>query len=210
MPTSLLPPSRLAVLDAVRRGLDSVNALAAELGVTDNAVRLHLLALERDAYVVRTGTRRSGRSGQPAAAYQLTDGGELALTSAYPLALTALVAAMSERLELRARRALYADAGRRLAAQTPGGAHGSLARRADACAALINTLGGSATVEVKHDLAVITGAGCPIAAAVRLDPGSCTLVEALLEDHAGVRAVQRCEHGAHPHCRFHVTHRQRT
>jgi predicted ArsR family transcriptional regulator len=203
LPTASGP--RLQVLEAVRQGHSTVNALAAALGVTDNAIRLHLGALESEHLVVRRGTRHSGRAGQPAAEYDLTPQGELALSRAYPAAFTALVMALGSRLESRALRALFVDAGRRLADQTVGKSSGSLADRADACAALLNALGGSATAHVGRREAVVVGAGCPLAEGVRHNPATCTLVESLLAHHAGVKAVQECEHGDRPCCRFRIT-----
>jgi predicted ArsR family transcriptional regulator len=198
-------PARLSVLEAVRCGNRTINALATDLGVTDNAVRLHLAALERDRLVKRGGTRRSGLAGQPAAEYDLTPEGEIALSRAYPPALTALVSALGSRLEPRALRALFADAGRRLAGESGGTASGSLAHRANACAALLESLGGSVTVQSERREAVVIGAGCPLAAAVRAEPATCTLIEAMLERHAGVEAEQQCHHGAEPRCRFRLT-----
>ncbi|HSA57998.1 MAG TPA: ArsR family transcriptional regulator [Gemmatimonadaceae bacterium] len=205
-PDPALPASaaRLAVLEAVRRGNRTVNALAAELGVTDNAVRLHLAALERDRLIERLGTLHSGRAGQPAAEYELTTAGELALSRAYPPAFTALVGALASRLEPRALRALFADAGRRLATETGSEPVGTMAQRADACAALLDSLGGSTAVSHSRRGALITGTGCPLAAAVRVEPATCILVEALLARHAGVKATQECEHGDHPRCRFRI------
>ena len=199
-----VPAPRLAVLDAVRRGSTTVNALATELSVTDNAVRLHLVALEADGLIARTGIRHSGRAGQPAAEYALTPNGETALSHAYPPVLAALVAALGARLEPRALRAVLADAGTRIATsagQSPT-AGASLSYRAAQCVSLIASLGGSATVKLGRHEAMITGAGCPLSAAVRAEPGSCTIIEALLERHAGVKATQHCDHGAHPNCRF--------
>jgi predicted ArsR family transcriptional regulator len=199
------PAARLAVVDAIRRGHHTINALSAALGVTDNAVRVHLAVLQRDRLVSRRGTRHTGEPGQPAAEFELTPQGEVALSTAYPAALTALVAALGARLEPRARRAVYTEAGRRLAAgaQPPGDA--SLAQRAEVCAALVTALGGSATVEEDRGQLSIRGAGCPLSAAVRADPSACTIVESLLEQQAGVTARQHCDHGAHPSCRFTLT-----
>jgi len=196
--------ARLSVLEAVRRGHHTVNSLATDLGVTDNAVRLHLAALERDGLLERRGTRRSGLAGQPAAEYDLTPDGEIALSRAYPPAFTALVSALGARLEPRALRALFADAGRRLAGEA-GAASGPLAHRAGACAALLESLGGSVTVQAERREAVLIGAGCPLAAAVRAEPATCTLVEAMLARHAGVRAEQQCHRGDEPRCRFRLT-----
>jgi predicted ArsR family transcriptional regulator len=200
-----LPSARQAVLDLVRRGERTVNTLAARLRISDNAVRAHLVALERDGLLKRSGMVRSGGAGQPAAEYDITPAGELALSVAYPAALTALASAAGNRLDARGRRALFLDAGRRLAATMPSSDTGSLHERAAACAALIDSLGGSATAATGRGQAAIEGAGCPLADAVRVEPGTCALIEGLLEAHAGVNAEQQCTHGDRPSCRFRLT-----
>ena len=206
MPASRdLPPSRHAVLDLVRRGDRTVNTLAAGLRISDNAVRVHLVALERDGLIKRAGMIRSGTAGQPAAEYDITPAGELALSAAYAPALTAVAAAAADRLDVRARRSLFAEAGRRLAATTNPQHSGSLQERAEHCAALINSLGGSATISAGRGVAVLEGAGCPLAAAVRADPATCYLIESLIEGHTGVKAEQQCTHGDRPACRFKLT-----
>ena len=200
-----LPPSRHAVLDLVRRGERTVNTLAERLRISDNAVRMHLIALERDGLIKRSGIIRSGGAGQPAAEYDLTPSGELALSTAYPAALAALAAAAGERLDPRARRALFLEAGRRLAETISAKEGGTLQERAESCASLIDSLGGSATVTAAKGSATIEGAGCPLAAAVRREPATCFLIEGLLEQHGGVRAEQMCSHGDRPACRFRLT-----
>lgn len=192
------------MLDLIRRGDRTVNTLAARLRISDNAVRVHLVALERDGLIKRTGIVRSGNVGQPAAEYDLTTSGEEALSSAYPAALSALASAIGDRLDPRSKRALFLDAGRRLARSIPGGSSGSVPERAQACADLINQLGGSATVSPGRGSATITGAGCPLANTVRKEPATCFLIEALLEEHTGLEVEQRCAHGERPACRFHV------
>jgi predicted ArsR family transcriptional regulator len=200
-----LPPSRHAVLDLVRRGDRTVNTLAARLRISDNAVRVHLVALERDGLLKRSGMVRSGSAGQPAAEYDITLAGELALSAAYAPAFTAVAAAAAERLDTRSRRALFAEAGRRLAATMKSRDSGSLQERAEQCASIIDALGGSATISAGRGSATLEGAGCPLAAAVRADPATCYLIEALLEGHTGVRAEQQCTHGDRPCCRFKLT-----
>lgn len=206
MPPRLgLPPSRQAVLDLVRRGDRTVNTLAARLRISDNAVRVHLVALERDGLLRRTGIVRSGTVGQPAAEYDLSPAGEEALSAAYPAALSALAAAVGDRVDPRARRSLFLDAGKRLAQLMPGRGGGTLAERAEACAALINSLGGSASTSAGRGSATVTGAGCPLANSVRSEPATCYMIEALLEEHAGVKAEMQCLHGDRPSCRFRIT-----
>ena len=200
-----LPPSRHAVLDLIRQGDRTVNTLATRLRISDNAVRVHLVALERDGLIKRAGMVRTGTAGQPAAEYDITPTGELALSAAYAPALAAVAAAAGDRLDARARRSLFADAGRRLAATMKSQDTGSLQERAEHCAALINNLGGSATISAGRGSAVLQGAGCPLAAAVRAEPATCHLIEALIEGHTGVKAEQQCTHGDRPACRFRLT-----
>lgn len=205
-PIAALPTARISVLDCVRRGQQTVNALAEALGITDNAVRLQLSALERDGLLRRRGVRRSGKAGQPAAEYELTELGESALSRAYQPVLARLVATLGDRFDDRTLRSLFADAGKRLSRDTkPGAASGSLTSRAQSCAALIEALGGSATIEGTRTRQVVVGAACPLAAAVRAEPMSCAIVESLLAEHAGVKAQQRCQHGDQPRCRFELT-----
>ncbi len=182
-----------------------MNALAQALGITDNAVRLQLAALERDALLRRRGVHRSGKAGQPAAEYELTELGESALSRAYQPVLTRLVAALGDRLDVRALRALFADTGRRLSRDANPTATGSLVSRAEACAALLESLGGSASIEGTRSRQVVIGGACPLAAAVRAEPMTCAIVESLLAEHAGVKAQQRCHHGDQPRCRFELT-----
>lgn len=202
---SPLPAARLAVLEAVRQGKRTVNTLAEALAITDNAVRLHLAALERDGLLHRRGFVRSGKAGQPAAEYELTERGESALSRAYQPVLTKLVAALGDRLDQRSLRTLFADAGRRLSRDSGSPATGSLAIRARSCLALLEGLGANATLEGTRNRQILVGADCPLAAAVRAEPMCCSIVESLLAEHAGVRATARCEHGEHPRCRFELT-----
>jgi predicted ArsR family transcriptional regulator len=58
----------------LRHGDRTVEELAQALGLTDNAVRAHLVTLERDRLVRQTGLRRG--TSRPAYAYSLTPAAE--------------------------------------------------------------------------------------------------------------------------------------
>jgi predicted ArsR family transcriptional regulator len=191
---------RLRVLETVRRGIRTVNGLADAIGVTDNAVRGHLATLERDGLVRSVGVVRSGGAGKPAAEYEVTPEAEVTLSRAYAPVLEALVAALDRRLEPRALRAAFRDAGRRLAPASPPPL--SLTASAEAACGLFAGLGGSARVEMHRTHADVLGDGCPLAAAVAQAPATCTIVEAMLEAHTGRPTQQRCVHGARPRCAF--------
>src|SRR5262245_6513356 len=66
--------TRGRIILLLRRGSRSVNELAATLKLTDNAVRTHLTALERDGLVQASGTRPGTR--RPTIMYELTPDAE--------------------------------------------------------------------------------------------------------------------------------------
>lgn len=73
-----------------------MDALARALDLTDNAVRAHLAALERDGLVRQQGSVRGVR--KPSLAYQLAPEVEPALSRAYLPLVEALVEALADRL----------------------------------------------------------------------------------------------------------------
>ncbi len=68
----LLGETRAQVVDVLRPGALSVGELAEHLGVSEPAVRRHLVALERDGLVSSEIVRREGR-GRPGARYALSE-----------------------------------------------------------------------------------------------------------------------------------------
>ncbi|MHB1863060.1 MAG: helix-turn-helix transcriptional regulator [Gemmatimonadaceae bacterium] len=195
--------TRGRVVDHLRRGPATVDEIAAALDLTDNAVRAHLITLERDGFARAYGVRRDGSVGKPAALFGLVPEAEAALSRAYAPLVRAMVGAIRRRLSPGGMRAVFREAGRRLATGRPP-AEGSLRERAAFGAAVLNELGGMATVEGPGEASGfrIRGRGCPLSEAVREDPGVCTAVTTMLADLTGADVRQRCEHGEHPQCRF--------
>src|SRR5688500_3300358 len=81
----VLSTTRGRVLTLLRRGPRTVGELAEALDLTDNGVRLHLGALERDGLVEQEGARR-GRS-RPSYVYRLTHEAEALFPKAYATVL---------------------------------------------------------------------------------------------------------------------------
>ena len=191
------------MLEAVRRGCRTVNSLAARLGVTDNAVRGHLTALQRAGLVRSAGVVRSGVAGQPATEYELTPAADVTLSRAYAPVLGALVEALACRLQPRALRAMFTDAGRRLGPATR--ARASLASGARAARAILSALGASVHLERGESHVDLRGDGCPLAAAVARVPATCTIVAALLERQTGRPVEKRCTYSHRPRCAFRLS-----
>ena len=198
-----LASTRGRIVDLLRRSARTVEELAADLGVTDNAVRPHLTALERDGVVRSTGVRREGTVGKPATMYEIDPSAEPSFSQAYVPLLTTLLASLHERLDERQRRAILRDVGHRLASGMAS-AEGSVRARAEAASRILNELGGVTTVEESSDGVVIQGCGCPLSAAVGEDPSVCVAVQTMLSDVVGMPVRERCDRSDRPCCRFTV------
>src|SRR4051794_37439870 len=80
----------------LRESAKTVNDLAAALGITDNAVRAHLLSLERDQLITAAGSVRGSR--KPHASYELTDSAREHFPRPYGSILRKLLSVLKLRL----------------------------------------------------------------------------------------------------------------
>src|SRR3954471_2778242 len=103
-------PGRIITL--LRRHERTVNALADEVALTDNAVRTHLAALERDGLASLRGVRRG--VGKPAHVFALTAEAESLFPGAYAAVLRTLLDALSATLPARQLEAVIAEVAHRL------------------------------------------------------------------------------------------------
>jgi predicted ArsR family transcriptional regulator len=197
--------TRGRLIALLRRGRLTVEDMAAALGVTDNAVRAQLAALERDGLVERQGVRRGAR--KPSYAYGLTAEFEPTLSRAYAPLLVQLLGELGQHTSAGKLVELLRATGLRWATELPP-AHGSPRARAAAAAALLEQLGGAPEVEEHDGQLEIRGFACPLALAVRGHPEVCTAVESLLESVTGMPLRERCDRqGEAPSCRFAIAKR---
>ena len=201
-PDRLLKTTRERVVTLLRQGDMTVEELAAALGLTDNAVRAHLVSLERDG-LVQLGERRGGRVGKPATSYRISPEVDVLLSKAYLPLLTGLLEALGDQIPAEQLRTLLQEAGNRMAAgiEQP---RGDLGRRVQAASQLLNQLGGLSSVEEAEGGFVIRSRGCPVAAAVRERPEVCEAIVAVLADLTGAQVRSCCQRGDRPSCCFEV------
>src|SRR5215472_15001939 len=109
--------TRGKIVTLLRRGCRTVEELAEALNLTDNAVRAHLIALERDGLVQQRGQRRS--SSKPASTYDLTPAAEDLFPKAYAQVLDELLNVLHEQMTPDSIAAVMHTTGRRLATQCP-------------------------------------------------------------------------------------------
>ena len=195
-------PMRGRIIALLRRGVSTVEELAARLGVTDNAVRTHLQLLEREGVIRPTGSRQGPGAGKPATTYAVATEAESSLSSAYAPVLATLLETLAERSSPQELDELLREVGRRLGPDKPKS--GSFDSRVRAAAALLSSLGSELDVERTPDGYLLRGHACPLAAVVREQPNGCHAVEELVGAVVGVPVRECCDRSAGARCRFEI------
>lgn len=197
-------PTRGRLLALLREGTWTVDDLAARLGLTDNAVRFHLVDLETEGSVAKTGVQRRPGAGQPATLYSLTAAADAAFSRAYAPVLTALVQELREMMSETQLGALLERVGKRLAgARSATG--DSLRKRVTGASELLNSLGGITTVERSGATYRIVGRACPLAVTVEADHCVCSVVTALVSNAVEAEVHERCDRSGRPKCCFEIS-----
>lgn len=187
------------LLGLLRRSRHTINSLAKALDLTDNAVRLHIDALRRDAIVADVGVQRD-TGGKPARVYGLTAEGEELFPKAYGFALAALVDEIVRRDGPERARELLRAVGARAGAAS--GEAGPLDRRVRTAAAALRQLGADVDVQRTTDGWRLQGYACPLSGVTADRPEACGLVQALIEEITGRPVTECCQRGARPRCAF--------
>jgi predicted ArsR family transcriptional regulator len=196
--------TKLKILLLLRRSPRTVQELADALHLTDNAVRSHVVALERDQLVAPDGRRPGLR--KPATLYALTDAADRMFGKPYAEVLGALIGEVRARHGVDEAVAVMRDIGTRMAQEQfrpLTGRHGQ--ETVDAIVQTIDALGGLAEVEERAGRLIVQGYDCPLVAVASNCPEICQLTGALLEGLIGAGTVQEsCQRGKEVSCRFEV------
>jgi predicted ArsR family transcriptional regulator len=206
----LMASTKGQVVDLLRRGPRTVEELAQALRLTDNAIRGHLTALERDGLARRSGTRRTGAR-RPSHTYRLTPEGELLFSQAYVPFLDELLHVLAGIMPVDELQDVARAVGRRLVA-LPGSAAASTEARVRAAANLLDDLGGVTEIQKAgngNGSFTIHGLSCPFGSLVRAHGEVCMAVESLVGEVTKEPTRERCERKAEsPQCWIDVTPRE--
>ena len=195
--------SRGRIVTLLRGTTKTVNELAAEMEMTDNGVRAHLLSLERDGLIRQRGIQRGTR--KPHFAYELTEEAETLFPKAYDALLNQLIAVLKGRLTHAALEDVLREVGRSLAANaTSDRGKASVESRIGRALSALEAIGGSARVEKEGNKFIISSGSCPLATAVAEHPEICQLTEALLAQIIGEKVRERCNREGSPRCCFEI------
>src|SRR5438034_10033653 len=199
----LFKSTRGKILDLLRTRERTVNELAEELRLTDNAVRAHLASLERDRLVIQSGLKPGIR--KPHTTYALGPEAEHLFPKAYGRLISLLMSIFARQVKPRNLRAGMRAAGRIVAKEHLRRLRGKTRQqRIDAALGILRELGGAASFKEEDGKHFIYGNGCPIAAATANHPEACLLAESLLTEVIGSPVKERCIRGPAPSCRFEV------
>ena len=195
--------TRGRIILLLRRESRTVNELAEALGLTDNAVRAQLTALERDGLVRQSGTRPGKR--KPNVMYDLTAKAEHLFPKVYGLILRYLLDVLNERMSPKKLDEIMRTVGHRLAPNYRTAVQaGQPPKSIDHAIALLRELGGFCEQQRENGKVVLRCFDCPLALAAVGHPEVCNLVETILADVLGVPVHQRCQADPSPQCYFEI------
>jgi predicted ArsR family transcriptional regulator len=197
----MLATTRGRVLSLLRWGPRTVTDLARAVDLTENAIRLHLSALERDGLVEQEGVRRG--AGKPALMYQLTHEAEGLFPKGYATVLAEVLATMRDREGTAGLEVFLRTVGRRAGERAKSG-NPTLRERVDAAVGVLGELGGLADVVEGEDAITIRGFSCPLSTLVAQNPEACALAEELVSGVVGAKVVECCDRSGPPRCSFRV------
>jgi predicted ArsR family transcriptional regulator len=176
--------------------------LAAIVGTSANAVRVHLDGL-RSAGLVQYTVQRRG-VGKPTHVYALTEAAEYLLSAAYAPTLSALLEVLASRLN-GGLRPLLREVGDRLARSEsvrPSNKAGVAAGLS-----LLRALGAPASVDRSGGQQTLRTACCPLGAVTKQHGELCSMLEGALSAVVGSRVTEICDRAEHPRCAFVVEDR---
>ena len=172
-----------------RRHAASAVDLAAEFGLSTNAVRQQLLALERDGYVAERAVRR-GRT-KPTLEYSLTTGAAELFPQQYDRMLNAVLREVKETLGPEALTSVIDGIGKRAAAKVRGRVRATDTRgRAHEVASYLREQGVEAEVIDIGGAMELREHNCPYAKTVGEHPEVCTIIHQVLREAVSVESTQ--------------------
>ena len=193
--------TRAKLLNLLRRSRQTITGLSDALALTDNAVRTHVAALERDGIVKQVGTQRD-TGGKPARVYALTEEGEELFPKAYALVLGELVEEIAHVDGRERATTLLRAVGRRVASGLASA--GDREGRVAAAAAALRGLGAEIEVQRADHGYTLQGYACPLSSVTATHPQVCALAQALVEEITSEPVTECCERNGRPRCRFRI------
>lgn len=194
--------TRGQIILLLRDSNKTVNNLVQELNLTDNAIRSHLLSLERDRLVVQSGTVKGFR--KPQFAYSLTDEARHLFPKSYDSLFNQLLDVLKNRLSPNSLKDILYEVGRKIGNRNSSKTEENIEARLDKTLQALEELGGAAKVIKEDGKIYIKSESCPFADAVAEHPEVCQLTESLIEEIVGKTVKEVCNRQTLPQCCFEI------
>jgi predicted ArsR family transcriptional regulator len=178
----------------------TVEELSKELGITDNAVRAQLLALERDGLAHQNGMAKGHR--KPHFNYSLTSEAEQLFPKPFDSLFIETIGALKKQFSRGKVLQVLRQTGSDIGARYKPAGKASMNVKLGAAAAAFKDLGGVATVSQIDGQTLISGKNCPLAAAVNVHLEVCKLAESMIGEILECSVEEICEREGSPKCRF--------
>jgi predicted ArsR family transcriptional regulator len=185
------------ILSLLRGAGRTVVELANELGLTGNAIRGHLAALQRDQLVEVREVRRG--PAKPSLVYALTPAGESLFPKAHAVVIAAMLEELRSRLAPADQRAFLRGVATRL---TPAASASTLDARLNAAREAFAALGGAAEIERTEDGYRIGCHDCPLGDVTSEHAEVCEVAREVVGGAMGATLETKCTRGRRPSCHF--------
>lgn len=196
--------TRGRIVALLRGKTSTVNELAAHLGLTDNAVRSHLLSLERDRLVRQSGLQRGHR--KPHFAYELTAESERLFPKAYDTLLNGLVSVLKGKFPPKELKNTLRQVGASLVSgEKKAFQNENLEIKAERALEILNVLGGNAEIRREGEKLIIQSGNCPLSAIVTEHAEACQIAESLIAEITDAKVTERCDKTPVPRCCFEIS-----
>lgn len=192
--------TRGQIVTLLRRSSHTVKEIAEQLDLTDNAIRAHLLSLERDRLIEQKGIIKGFR--KPHFVYRLTDEARHIFPKSYDSLFNRLLEAVKQRMPNSSISSLLEEVGRKIGASRSAKESESLDKRLDNALAALEELGGAASVVKEDEQVLIKSESCPFADAVSEHPEVCKIAESMVREIVGEPVEEVCDRSSAPRCRF--------
>jgi len=184
----------------LRESGKTVNELAEALGLTDNAVRAHLLSLERDRLVESGGTVKGFR--KPHQVYQLTSEANEHFPRAYGTLFNRFISVLKRTLSPSALVSDLRQTGSELGREVAADRSADDREKLEKCIVALEELGGAANLVTDNGQTMIRSESCPFAEAVAEHPEVCQVAEAMIAEMTDRPVREICDRTEKPRCRF--------
>ena len=198
--TRFFESTRGQIVMLLRDSAKTVNEIADTLKLTDNAIRAHLLSLERDRLVEQKGVVKGFR--KPHNTYGLTGEARHLFPKPYAFLFNKLLDALKRTLSTTTFLHTLRDVGHGIGNENF--ADGDLDSRLDESLKILESLGGAAKVVRENGKVIIKSESCPFSEAVSAHPEVCKVAESMIEEIVEKPVKEVCDREASPKCCFEI------